>query len=87
MSILYPHSVSVLRVSQNKQRLFPYTALTDRFLQPRRSVFTARYGLNVYINDRLVFVSKANSMPLSMCDTLHKQKCVTHQLNSIRALT
>jgi len=39
----------VLCGSENKQRLFPYTALTDRFLWPRRSVFTARYGLDVYI--------------------------------------
>jgi hypothetical protein len=31
--------------SYRKQRLFPYTALTGWFLQPRRSVFTARYGL------------------------------------------
>ena len=31
---------------ENKQRLFPYTALADWFLQPRWSVFTARYGLN-----------------------------------------
>ena len=36
----------VLCGSQNKQRLFPYTALTDWFLQQRQSVFTARYGLN-----------------------------------------
>jgi hypothetical protein len=35
--------------SENKQRLFPYTALTDWFLWPRRSVFTARYGLIPYI--------------------------------------
>jgi len=39
----------VLCGSENKQRLFPYTALTDRFLKPRRSVFTARYGLGLYI--------------------------------------
>ena len=38
----------VLCGSVNKQRLFPYTALTDWFVQPRWSVFTARYGLNVY---------------------------------------
>ena len=31
--------------SENKQRLFPNTTLTDLFLQPRRSVFTARYDL------------------------------------------
>jgi len=38
---------SVLYVSQNKQRLFPYTALTDWFLKPRRSVFAVRYGLDI----------------------------------------
>ena len=45
------HSVylCVLCGSQNKQRLFPYTALNDWFVSPRRSVFTARYGLNVII--------------------------------------
>jgi len=37
----------VLYISQNKQRLFPYTALSDWFSQPRRSVFTARYGLDL----------------------------------------
>jgi hypothetical protein len=31
--------------SQNKQRLFPYTALSDRFLQLARRAFTARYEL------------------------------------------
>jgi len=35
----------VLCGSENKQRLFPYTAFTNWFLQQRRSVFTARYGL------------------------------------------
>jgi hypothetical protein len=37
----------VLCGSQNKQRLFPYTALTDWFLYLRYSVFTARYGLDI----------------------------------------
>jgi len=27
--------------------IFPYTALTDWFLWQRRSVFTARYGLDI----------------------------------------
>jgi hypothetical protein len=31
----------VLRGSQNKQRLFLFTALTYRFLQPRQSVYCA----------------------------------------------
>jgi hypothetical protein len=35
----------VLCGSENKQRLFRCTALTDWFLQPRRIMFTARYGL------------------------------------------
>jgi len=39
--------LSVMYVSQNKQRLFPYTALTGTFLLPRRSVFIARYGLDL----------------------------------------
>jgi hypothetical protein len=43
----------VLCGSQNKQRLFPYTALTDWFLQPRRSVFTARYEMYLYVRVRL----------------------------------
>ena len=30
--------------SENKQRLFPYTALTDCFLKQSRREFTARYG-------------------------------------------
>jgi hypothetical protein len=33
-------------LSENKQRLFPYTGAIDRFL--KLSVFTARYGLNSY---------------------------------------
>jgi len=37
----------VLCGSENKQPLFHCTALTDWFLWPRRSVFTARYGLNL----------------------------------------
>jgi len=32
--------------SQNKQRLFPYTALTEWFCN-RDGVFTARYGLDI----------------------------------------
>ena len=38
----------VLCGSENKQRLFPHTALTDWFLYLKRSVFTARYKLNGY---------------------------------------
>jgi len=37
----------VLYGSANKQRLLPYTALTDWFSQPRRRMFTAWYGLNI----------------------------------------
>ena len=38
----------VLCGSENKQRLFPYTTLTDRFLQPRGAVFTNAYNPNTY---------------------------------------
>jgi hypothetical protein len=37
----------VLCGSENKQLLFHCTTLTDWFVYPRRSVFTARYGLDV----------------------------------------
>jgi hypothetical protein len=39
-------SLFVLRGSENKQRLFPYTTLTDWFYN-RDGVFTARYGLSI----------------------------------------
>ena len=38
----------VLCGSQNKQRLFPYTALTDWFYNSEE-VSTARYGLSLYM--------------------------------------
>ena len=47
----------VLRGSQNKQRLFLYTALTYRFLKPRQRVFTARYEMGLK-SDRYSFVLK-----------------------------
>ena len=37
----------VLCGCQNKQRLFPYTALTYRFLKPKQRVFTARYEMGL----------------------------------------
>jgi len=46
-SVLPTMHLCVLCGSQNKQRLFPYTTLTDWFVKPRRSVFTARYGLGI----------------------------------------
>jgi hypothetical protein len=47
LNIRSAHTVylCVLCGSQDKQRLFPYTALTDWFLD--RGVFTARYGLGL----------------------------------------
>ena len=39
--------LSVLRESQNKQRLFLYTALTYRGLKTKQRVFTARYELGL----------------------------------------
>ena len=47
--VLSTQCIYVLCGSENKQRLFPYTALTDWFLWPRLSVFSARYGLGIYI--------------------------------------
>jgi hypothetical protein len=40
----------VLCGSENKERLFPYT-LTDWFVQARRRVFTARYGMKFYTHN------------------------------------
>jgi hypothetical protein len=40
----------VLRGSQNKHRLWPYTTLTD-FVQPRQRGFAVRYALSPYIID------------------------------------
>ena len=37
----------VLRGSQNKERLFLYTALTYRVLKPKQRVFTARYEVGL----------------------------------------
>ena len=49
-STLGPHIVFIyLCVSENKQRLFLYTALTDWFLQPRRSVYCAVRTGSLYI--------------------------------------
>jgi hypothetical protein len=39
--VLPTRCICVLCGSQNKQQIFPYTALTDWFLQPRRSVYCA----------------------------------------------
>jgi hypothetical protein len=45
--------VRVVCGSENKQRSFPYTTLTDLFLYARRSVFSARYEIDTYINSGL----------------------------------
>ena len=37
----------ILRGSENKQRLFLYTALTYRFLKPKHRLFTARYEMGL----------------------------------------
>jgi hypothetical protein len=51
----------VLCGSQNKQRLFPYTALTDWFVW--EWVFTARYGLGLYIQLRSILDAHTGSSP------------------------
>ena len=57
--------LSVLCGSENKQRLFPYTALTDWFSQPRRSLctFTTRCEINISVQFRLILVFKGPSIP------------------------
>jgi hypothetical protein len=45
--ILVTERISVLYGSQNKQKLFPHTALTDWFLYWSKSVFTVQYKLNL----------------------------------------
>ena len=49
----------VLFGSENKQRLFPYTTLTDWFVYPRRRVFNARYELDICIQFRQKSLSTA----------------------------
>ena len=46
----------VLCGSENKQRLFPYTALIDVCMTD--GVFTARYGVGLYVCLQLISVSK-----------------------------
>ena len=45
----------VLYGSQNKQRLFPYTALTDWFVYPRLSVCCAVRTENIYFRVKFFF--------------------------------
>jgi hypothetical protein len=58
----------VLCGSQNKQRLFPYTTLTG--LYNRDGVFTARYGLNIYIQLALYMYFKLGH---AMAQTVGRQ--------------
>jgi len=41
--------IRVLCGSENKERLCPYTTVTDWLFQPKRGVFTARYELHLYV--------------------------------------
>jgi hypothetical protein len=73
----------VLCGSENKQRLFPYTTLTDWFLQPRRCVFTARYGLSLYIiHVILVFTrcSTVSFIPPMLHTHLHQHAAPTGRI-------
>ena len=56
----------VLCGSQNKQRLFPHTTVTDWCLKPRGSVFTARYGLGLYIQSGLT-LNNSTFCPHTVC--------------------
>jgi len=44
----------VLNDSRSNQRLLSCITLTDWFFKSRRNVFTARYGLLIYIKCRLI---------------------------------
>ena len=46
LHVLPTQCICVLRGSENKQRLFPYTALTDWFVYQRRSSFAANRTLH-----------------------------------------
>jgi hypothetical protein len=58
----------VLYGSENKQRLFPYTTLTDWFVEPIRIVFTARYVLMVYNSGYCVAPSTASGYEAHLLD-------------------
>ena len=57
------HTVCLLVLcgSENKQWLYPYTALTDWFYN-WDGVFTARYGLGLYINKLRFFFKRLNTV-------------------------
>ena len=57
----------VLCGSEKKQRLFPYIALTDWFLQPRRIVFTARHGQGLYICIYINLVNLIGEGLIALC--------------------
>jgi hypothetical protein len=41
--------------------------LHDSFLQPRCYVFTARYGLHIYVNFRIIYFFKMLTMGTGLC--------------------
>jgi hypothetical protein len=51
--------ICVLSGSQNKQRVFHCTSVTDWFRYARLRGFTARYELNLYVYFRLILVFSA----------------------------
>ena len=54
----------VLCGSENKERSFPYTTLTDWFSELKCSVFTARYELELWIDFRFILTSE--DLPLQI---------------------
>jgi len=58
---------------RTKQRLIPCTELPDRLLQPKRSVFTARYELNLEIEFRILPIFKG----LRILENTHYHKALT----------
>ena len=82
--VLPTHSyLCVLCGSENKRRLFPYTTLTDWFLQARRRVFTARYELNSYIQFRLLSVCMTPVHKITAAVQIQNHKLLAGWLNRI----
>jgi len=70
--------------SQNKQWLFPYTASTGWFSQPRRSMFTARYRINISVQFRLILVFKGPSIPSGRRKLFILKRVQSVQLSSLQ---
>jgi len=69
-STFCPHRVFMCFVWISEQRSFCYTTLNYRFLKPRRSVFTAQYGVSLYIMKLNFGLERICMSPGSLCVSL-----------------